>query len=355
MRTIRYIIHFILGAGLLAALAASGIQPPHRPAHIPAAKEKLSEYGFFSGNMADQVPVQGIMPYQLNTPLFSDYAEKLRFIKLPPDSAIGYDAQDVLHFPVGTTIIKTFYYPHDVRHPEKGRRLMETRLLTHSAAGWNALVYIWNDEQTEAILEVAGDRKPVRFMDHKGKAMAFDYIVPNLNQCKGCHNANEVMVPIGPTARQLNGDFVYASGRENQLQHWTKVGILTGLADIAQAPKAPVWNDPSTGSVADRARIWLEINCAHCHNPDGPGKTSGLFLNTNEHDPTKLGINKPPVAAGRGASNLQYDIVPGHPEKSILIYRMESTDPGIMMPELSRKLTHTEGLELVKQWIKEMK
>lgn len=348
MNTLRYIIYLVLTAGLITALLASA-----RDTNAP--KETLSAYGFFKGNMAEQIPVDGIMPYQLNTPLFSDYAEKLRFIQLPPDSAITYDSLNVMHFPVGATLIKTFYYPHDMRHPEKGRRLMETRLLVHNAGGWNAWVYIWNEEQTEAYLEVAGDRKPVRFTGHNGRTVAFDYIIPNLNQCKGCHNTNEVMTPIGPTARQMNGDFLYTTGRENQLQHWVKAGILQGLTDVAHAPRAPIWNDPASGSLADRARTWLEINCAHCHKPDGPARTSGLFLNINEHDPTKMGILKTPVAAGRGSANLQYDIVPGHPEKSILIYRMESTDPGIMMPELSRKLTHKEGLELVKQWIRSMK
>jgi uncharacterized repeat protein (TIGR03806 family) len=351
MGTIRYIIYLILGAGLLTALLASVLRP-ERPSNAP--KETLSEYGFFKGKMAEQIPVDGIMPYQLNTPLFSDYAEKLRFIQLPRDSVIRYDSLNVMHFPVGTTLIKTFYYPHDMRHPEKGRRLMETRLLVHNPGGWNAWVYIWNEEQTEAYLEVAGDRKPVSFTDHNGRSVAFDYIIPNLNECKGCHNTNEIMTPIGPTARQLNGNFHYTGGSENQLQHWVKAGILRGLYDVSHAPKAPVWNDPATGSVADRARTWLDINCAHCHKPDGPAKTSGLFLSINENDPTKIGINKPPVAAGRGSANLQYDIVPGHPEKSILVYRMASTDPGIMMPELSRKLTHKEGLELVKQWIREM-
>lgn len=342
------VIGITLTLGLLAALLASGIQRE-------APKETLSAYGFFSGNIADQVPVAGIMPYQLNTPLFSDYAEKLRFIQLPKDSVITYDSADVMHLPVGATIIKTFYYPKDLRHPEKGRRLMETRLLQHEPAGWKALVYIWNDEQTDAFLEIAGDRKPTQFIDHNGHTVSFEYIVPNLNQCKGCHNTNEVMTPIGPTARQLNGDFNYTTGRENQLQHWQKAGILKGLDDVGKAPKVPVWNDPKSGTLAARARTWLEINCAHCHKPEGPAKTSGLFLTVSEQDPVKIGINKTPVAAGRGAADLQFDIVPGHPEKSILVYRMESTDPGIMMPELSRKLTHKEGVELVKAWIREMK
>lgn len=350
MRAVQYITGL-----LLAALLATGAGPATDKAPPAGApKELLSEYGFFSGPLAAQVPAKGIMPYQLNTPLFSDYAEKLRFLQLPPDSVVTYDSVNVMHIPVGSTLIKTFYYPFDMRHPEKGRRLMETRLFVHEAAGWKAWTYIWNDEQTEAVLEVAGDRKPVSFTNNNGRKVSFDYIIPNQNQCKGCHNTNEVLTPIGPTARQLNGNFPYASGTENQLQHWIKAGMLKGLDQANQAPRIPVWDDPKTGTLAARARAWLEINCAHCHKPDGPAKNSGLFLDIHENDPTKIGIHKTPVAAGRGASNLQFDIVPGHPEKSILIYRMESLDPGVMMPELSRKLTHKEGVELVKDWIKSL-
>ena len=63
---------------------------------------------------------------------------------------------------------------------------------------------------------------------------------------------------------------------------------------------------------------------------------------------------KPPIAAGRGAGNYKYTIVPGHPDESIMVYRINSTDPGIMMPELGRKLIHKEGLDLIRQWIEEM-
>ncbi|ASZ14901.1 hypothetical protein CK934_11010 [Chitinophaga sp. MD30] len=336
-------------AGLLAALLASAIPQATAP------HEQLSAYGFFTGDIARQLPAADVTPYQLNTPLFSDYAEKLRFVRLPPGTKATYNSDSVFSFPVGTTLIKTFYYPHDFRDPSKGRRLMETRLLIHEANGWKAWTYIWNAEQTDAYLEVAGDKQPVQFVDPKGKTVSFDYIVPNQNQCKGCHNTYEVLTPIGPGARQLNGDFAYARGKENQLQHWIKAGLLSGLDDVSRAPKAPVWNDPQSGTLEARARTWLDINCAHCHKPGGPASTSGLFLQIAEKDPTKMGVMKTPVAAGRGAANLLYDIVPGHPDQSILVYRMLSTDPGIMMPELSRKLTHHEGIALVQEWIKKMK
>lgn len=325
------------------------------PSRQPMLPEKLSEYNLFRGNMADQQPAEGVLPYRLNTPLFSDYAEKLRFVKVPAGQTVAYNADSVLQFPVGTILAKTFYYPNDFRNPAKGRRLMETRLLIHEETGWKAYPYIWNDAQTDAILEVAGDQKLVSWMDAVGKKQQVTYTIPNMNQCKGCHVSGNRMTPIGPSARQLNGEQAYAGASENQLTHWQKAGLLTDVPELGKVPKAPVWNDPATGSVADRARTWLDINCAHCHSTNGPARTSGLDLSVRQTNPTLMGIHKTPVAAGRGSGGHQFDIVPGHPEQSILIYRLESTDPGVMMPELGRKLTQPESLELVKEWIKSLK
>lgn len=322
-----------------------------------AVPEKLSAYGFFAGDITRQQPAVGVVPYTLNTPLFSDYAEKLRFIKLPAGQSVAYTDTAVLSFPVGTTLIKTFYFPHDFRDPAKGRRLVETRLLVHQPGGWKAFDYVWNDEQTDALLEVAGDTKTVQYVDAQGTARQHAYVIPNLNQCKGCHNRNEVMTPIGPSVRQLNGDLTYGGDAkaENQLLHWQRTGMLAGMPALADCPKTPVWNRPETGSLNDRARAWLDVNCAHCHNPNGPAMTSGLNLSVSAADPTALGILKTPVAAGRGSGGHAYDIVPGKPDESILIYRLHSTDPGDMMPELGRKTVHTESLELLRAWIKAMK
>ncbi len=321
-------------------------------------KEKLSDYHFFEGNGVEQKPTSGVLPYSLNTPLFTDYAEKLRFVKLPDNQTVSYNEKEVLDFPVGSTIIKTFYYPNDFRKPELGRKLIETRLLIHEEDGWKALDYVWNDEQTEAFLEVAGDTKEVSYIDANGKKKKHEYVIPNLNQCKGCHNRNEKMSPIGPSARQLNGAYsAWNNGHliDNQLLNWQKIGVLTNLPAIETVPKAPIWNKPESGSLDARARIWLDINCAHCHRLGGPAQTSGLNLSIYETEPIALGIMKTPVAAGRGSGNLKYDIVPSKPDESIIVYRMASTDPGEMMPEVGRKTTHKEGVELIKEWIKSMK
>jgi uncharacterized repeat protein (TIGR03806 family) len=307
-------------------------------------KENLSDYGFFKGTLKDQIPTDGVVLYTLNSPLFSDYASKLRFLRLPEGKSVSYNPDSVLQFPVGTAIVKTFYYPFDERNPEKGRRLMETRVLLHEAKGWVALPYIWNKEQTDAVLEVAGGSDQVSWIDAAGKKQSFEYQVPNMNQCKGCHERSGEMTPIGPSVRQLNDG--------QQLQHWETAGLLKGL------PKdhipALVNYSNASASLDDRVKAYLDINCAHCHNATGPARSSGLYLEWNSKDRTAYGFFKAPVAAGRGSGNLSYDIVPGKPEQSILHYRMASRDPGVMMPELGRQLTHHEGVELVRSWIQSM-
>lgn len=313
----------------------------------------LSAYGFFKGSIKDQIPAEGVVPYHLNTPLFTDHAEKLRFVKLPEGGKVEYNDTSTFAFPVGTVLIKTFYYPLDIRDASRGRRLMETRLLIHETAGWKALPYIWNSEQTDAVLDVAGETTSVSYVDAQGKKRTHAYVIPNMNQCKGCHNKAEKMMPIGPSAWQLNGDHDYGTVNENQLKHWQSLGMIEGLP--GQLPKGVVWNDAATGSLDERARVWLDINCAHCHREDGPASSSGLHLGWREQDRLKLGVYKTPVAAGRGSGDLKFSILPGKPDESILLYRLRSTDPGVMMPELGRTQMQPEAVALIRDWIREMK
>lgn len=312
--------------------------------------EKLSEYGLFTGVLAELNPADGVIPYDLNTPLFTDYAHKKRFVKVPEGEQVKYTVNDALEFPVGTILIKNFYYPNDFGKPEQGERIMETRLLIHKEHGWEALPYIWNDEQTDATLEIAGGTKKVSWVHYDGNMKTLDYSIPNKNQCKGCHVRGAEMTPIGPKARNLNGKYTYTDGEMNQLLKWQELGILSGLPDLANVDKMPVWDD-AHADLYKRGRAYLDVNCAHCHRSDGPGNTSGLFLTYEEADNAKLGYFKAPVAAGRGSGGLMHDLVPGKPDSSILYYRMNSTDPGIMMPELGRKTNHDEGLMLMQAWI----
>jgi len=309
----------------------------------------LATYRLFTDAGGRQANAR-LTPYDLNTPLFSDYAEKLRFLYLPPGKTVRYRTAGALEFPVGTTLVKTFAYPADLRRPAERLRYLETRLLIRQRSGWVARTYVWNAAQTEAVLKRAGARLDVSLIDGQGRTRHVDYAVPNQNQCKECHQLDEGIVPIGPKARNLNGDFAYAEGRENQLAHWSRVGLLKGAPAPAQAPRTARWDDPAEPLEA-RARAYLDGNCAHCHNARAAASNSGLFLELEEMRPAQLGVGKGPVAAGRGAGDLKVGIDPGHPDRSILAYRMASMEPGVMMPELGRSLTHDEGLALIRAWI----
>ncbi len=311
--------------------------------------QKLSEWGLFTGNGPNLKPNDRVIPYDVNTPLFVDYASKLRTVWIPPGQRARYRPVGAFEFPVGTIFSKTFYYTW----PDGRERLIETRLLVHMSNGWVGLPYVWNDEQTDAILEIAAEPLPMRWTNKAGRTFQFDYVVPNVNQCRVCHDSPDGAAPLGPTARNLNREFSYSGGAENQLVHWAKVGYLQGAPAPDHAPRLPVWDDARTGTLAERARAYLEVNCAGCHSEHGRGAKSGLLLTAVETNPAKLGVCKAPMEPAR-AGGARFDIVPGRPQDSALVLRMESTDPESRMPDLGRSLAHEEAVRLISQWIREM-
>lgn len=316
----------------------------------------------------------GAVPYDLATPLFSDYAQKLRTVTLPKGTEAVYDAEDSFDFPVGTIFSKTFYYSRSgdasagevAATPERtvveggmpldGVRLIETRLLVHRPEGWVAIPYVWNEAQSDAALARAGAVIRLVLQRPGGRKEPFNYIVPNQNQCAGCHatnNTTRALSPIGLKARHLNKPSSFAPGL-NQLDHWMMTGMLAGApADGSVAPRNAAWTD-ETASVDARARAYLDANCSHCHSNVGPADASGLDLRPSVPFGPAYGGCKSPVAAGGGSGGRLYDIVPGAPDQSIFVYRLESTKPGHMMPELGRSVAHEEGIALIAAWIAAM-
>jgi uncharacterized repeat protein (TIGR03806 family) len=366
-----------LTAVLLAVMLSGCARTPPPPVHFFAAgrPQHLSEWHvvFRDGNRL--ALNRGVVPFDLNTPLFSDYAHKLRTVWMLPGTAAQYSDSQTFDFPVGTVISKTFYYPRAgaaawavMRTYDQSRdfagsgldlrnvRLIETRLLVRRESGWQALPYVWNAEQTDAELARTGDEIALELVGADGARESFTYVVPNENQCAGCHVTNlntRVLAPIGPKARHLNRDYPYPEGTQNQLAYLEKVGYLAGVPPSAQVPRSADWRDGSQPLEA-RARAYLEINCAHCHNPSGPADTTSLTFEVGAPTDRQVGLCKPPVAAGRGTGDHFFDIVPGHPDDSILTFRMASREPGVMMPEQGRGTVHREGLELIRAWIAAM-
>lgn len=319
---------------------------------LPFGPDSLSAYGLFEGKLSHLTPAAGVHPYDLNMPLFSDYANKSRFISLPENTTVSVSADGSLDFPEGTLLIKTFHYPAE--NPA-GRKLLETRIIKKGSGEWKALIYIWNDEQTEAFLEVAGGNMDVEWKE-AGVLKKVNYSVPDVNQCKTCHGRSGAIVPLGPKLSQLNKDFAYPDGATaNQLTYWQQNGLLSRNVSAGTLPSFPEWGSAAiTANIDQAARAYLDSNCGSCHHPEGSANTSGLYLTFNVTDGSKYGIMKKPVAAGKGSGGRLYGIVPGKPDESILLFRMESTDPGVMMPELGRSVAHQEGIALIKRWIEEM-
>ena len=349
MKKIFFRLPIFVGSLFFLSCSDNEVTDPHDLAGVPF--ENLSEYEFFKGDMANLTPSAKMIGFDLTTPLFTDFAQKKRFLFVPDGETVAYNPTDFLEFPIGSMLVKNFYYAHDLRDPAKGKKIIETRVLVHFPDGWDAFTYLWNPEQTEGFYSVVGKSEQVSFINEQGTDVNINYVVPNKNDCKGCHNINNAFVPIGPKARYLNREYDYEEGTQNILTKLSNDGVLTGLPALEALPEGVVWDDPTTGTLEERARTYLDINCAHCHRSEGPANHSGLFLNKLEEDPYRLGFCKTPVAAGNGSGGLEFDIVPADAEKSILHYRMNSTDPGVMMPELGRSINHDEGIQVIRDWI----
>jgi uncharacterized repeat protein (TIGR03806 family) len=347
--------------GLFAVTAAlSGCSWFHRDVRVYLEEpfpKKLSAWRLFWETRHGLVPNHRVLPYDLNTPLFSDYAAKYRFVWMPPGTSAQYRDDAPFEFPVGTILAKSFAFPADRPNDEgphaerpSAERLIETRLLVHTHSGWVTLPYIWDEEQREATLRLVPDPVPVHYRDASGAVRDFTYQIPNANECRQCHENNRQVFPIGPKARNLNKDFEYSDGKANQLARWTQVGYLTGAPAPGQAPRIAEWKNPASGTLSERAAAYLDNNCAHCHQPGGTAGYTGVDFRAGHFDPLHAGFCKHPNSAGN-MRDLQYDVVPGDPEHSILVYRMASTAPKVMMPQIGRAVVHAEGLALIKEWI----
>ncbi|MDZ7627041.1 MAG: SO2930 family diheme c-type cytochrome [Parvularculaceae bacterium] len=363
----------VLSVIAMLAACAREAAAPSPVFHAQGYPEKLSDWGLMRvGNGLLTLSARAV-PYDLATPLFSDYALKLRTVTLPEGESAIYDAENVFEFPVGTVISKTFYYPQpaaewtgavtygsptaiiDGAMLMKGLRLIETRLLVRRAEGWVAIPYVWNEEQTDAVLARIGAVKPMTLHRPDGRKEAFAYLVPNQTQCAGCHainNTTRAINPIGPKARHLNKGSSFNEGF-NQLDWWMASGMLSGVPKDSAHARNVSWTDESA-SIDARARAYLDANCSHCHSDVGPADTSGLDLRPHVAMGPRFGWCKATIAAGGGSGGRPFDIVPGEPDKSIFVYRMETTKPGHMMPELGRAVTHEEGVKLIADWISAM-
>jgi len=314
------------------------------------APRSLSDWKLLEVRDSRWVPASDTTPYELNTHLYSDDTIKHRWFRVPEGTKIQWTENGPLEFPVGTVIAKTFAYPDDSTDMTPGERYLETRIEFRQESGWYGYSYVWNEEQTDAELRLGGGRIEASWTDASGNLQTNRYEVPNANQCLTCHSQNNRYEPLGPTAGNLNRKR-HSGDMSTQLAQWMAAEMLAGAPEPTKHPLIPQFDDPSAGTLDQRARAWLEVNCAHCHNPIGSARTSGLDLRMEQTDPAKWGVMKSPVAAGKGSGGRRFDIVPGKPDESILMYRLESDDVGARMPNLARNRSYDLGNTLIRDWI----
>jgi uncharacterized repeat protein (TIGR03806 family) len=324
---------------------------------VPFAK--LSDYRFFIGALNEMKPAQGVLPYKPASELFSDYAQKSRFVWMPAGTKATYNGDDnVLEFPLGTVLIKTFYF--DQVAPFNSRKIIETRLLikkseaTPNSSGWQAYDYIWDEKQKNAYLDTDGNGLfvPVTFTQN-GQQRTVDYKIPAQTECLTCHKLNptqsengELTVPIGPKPQNLNYSYNYAGGSMNQLQKWISVGYLQNNLP-ANIVSTVDYKDP-TQPLELRAKSYLDMNCAHCHRVGGHCDYVEAKFNFSNSDLYQMGVCMPPLFS---VDDGPYIINRGKSNKSELVVRMSSVNQAVMMPIIGRTVVHDEGVALIKQWI----
>lgn len=239
-------------------------------------KKKLSQYGLFQGKLSDLTPIAEAEQLEVSSALFTDYAEKQRILVLPQGGKMVARGSGLPDFPDGTILAKTFFYVDTVRKLGAGKRIIETRLLIKHKSQWNAATYRWNERQDDAFLLTTGDTVAVTFWDEKRRHRKTAYKIPSRADCIACHRQGSGLFPIGPKLRNLNVQIDREDKRVNQLAYLRQRGKLE-LKSLAAIDKMTDYKALST-PLDQRARAYLDINCAHCHSPGGIGGITQLDL-----------------------------------------------------------------------------
>ena len=308
--------------------------------------QTLSEYQLFEGNLKNLEPGFGVIPYTLNSSLFTDYAKKKRFIWMPNNTKAAYISDDVpLNFPVGTILIKNFYYDNVL--PNNETRIIETRIMIRKNEGWVFANYVWNTEQAEASLDMDGSFVDLEWQDDT-EVKSLQYRIPAGPECHTCHKVMEIARPIGPKPRNLNLIYNYSTGARNQLEKLVDLGYLENSLPN-NIDVLPNYNDTNE-SLDLRVRSYLDVNCAHCHSEETHCAYRPMrFDFTDTQDNTNIGVCvDPDTDLGL---DLGHIVEPGDARNSVLHFRLSSTEPSYRMPLMGRVTVHTEGVQLIEDWI----
>ncbi len=318
---------------------------------VPYAK--LSEYNFFEGPIKDQKPALDVLIYEPASSLFTDYAHKKRFVWMPKGTKGTYETDSkVLELPIGAALIKNFYYDNvQNTTPVGSTRIIETRVMIRKSTGWIFAEYVWNAEQTEAYLDMAGSNTSVEWKDENNTIQIVEnYRIPSDQQCMTCHKFNEQPIPIGIKPQNLNFNYSYITGSKNQLTKWIEVGYLEG--NLPPSITSTVNYTDETKSLELRVRSYVDINCAHCHQTNSHCDYRPMrFAFSETTDLANMGVCVETQDMSDFPPALNRIVNPTNFNRSMLHYRLNTDNESYRMPLLGRSKIHTEGVELIEQWI----
>jgi uncharacterized repeat protein (TIGR03806 family) len=366
-----YFKGFLRGAVMVAAFATYGIIPafgltteaaygldsrPKSKAYLAmppnadgALPQLLSETGAFQ-DTPDAVPAAALVPYDLIVPFWSDHAAKSRWVSVPDDQKIKFASTGEWTFPRGTVFVKTFALATNELNPNSLRRL-ETRILVcDDGGGVYGVTYKWRADNRDADLLATNLTEAILIQTATG-VRTQQWYYPNRQDCLTCHTANAGYV-LGVKTRQLNRDLTYPTGvTDNELRTWNHLGLfdtnLTG-AEMESFPKLAALDDTGQ-SVENRARSYLDANCANCHRPGG---TVAFFDARYDTPPTQQNL-----VGGRVLIDQRIDgarvIAPNDRWRSILYMRANTTE-AFKMPPLARSTIDEHGMTLLRQWIESL-
>ena len=311
--------------------------------------EKLSDYNFFYASLANQEPVPGVLPYEPISTLFTDYAHKKRFVWMPKGVSAEYVGDgDLLNFPDGAILVKTFYYDNVL--PSNTTQIIETRLLIKRGGTWEFADYIWDEAQQEAILNTSGNgaNVPIEWVQN-GETRSINYRIPSTAECFICHKNSDQIIPIGPKPQNLNGNYQDGLTSFNQLQRWIEEGYL--MSNLPPNIETVIdWEDTSE-AIELRVRSYMDINCAHCHVDGGHCGARSIRLAFRESsDLENMGVCSIPDMPIPGYDDTTL-IVPGEADNSILFFRVATTQEEYRMPMTGRTIAHDEFVTLLEEWI----
>lgn len=321
----------------------------------------LSKTGLFQ-DTAKQTPSSGVVPFDINEPMWNDAAEAKRFLAVPSADPIivlpktrrmkESSLREKMKFPLNSVLARTVTLNDDQNRNLK----LETQILHFNGKDWKPYTYVWNTSQTDARLAPAEGTK-LNLADYGEFAERQSWNVHSRSECVRCHNA-WVGGTLAFTVPQLSCESSESS--TDQLQQFAKDKRITGPLNSqakgiprtnVQAFERMVSSTDESASLDARARSYLAVNCSHCHQK-GAGGTATIDLRHEATAGQMKTIGADPVQGTFQIADAAI-VKPGDPYRSVLLYRTACSGRG-RMPHIGAKMVDVDGVNMLRQWIAAM-